>query len=94
MNQPRGGWRQVSQDSLNNALKDKGEEVTPLCVLLLPNGKTFSGAVQAVSKKRVELANGDVTETIYFDARVVRFVLIDPPAPRTFVMGESQLPLR
>jgi hypothetical protein len=79
------GWKRLTYDGLKRVYKP--EQVV---VLIVPTGQCYVGHISELTQKRVELINGDHHITVYYEDRLVRYSLIDPPAAMKFSRGESQ----
>ena len=78
------GWTRVSRAAIQ-------KQVTKGKLFLGVSGdKCFAGRVDEITDRYLVLQNGDSRRTLYYDQRLIRFQVFEPPAGFDFSMGDSQ----
>ena len=57
------------------------------------SGQAYTGVVEAITDRYVELTNGPHREIVYYGQRTIRFCMIELPAGHGFGVKDSELPL-
>lgn len=79
------GWSRVSQAAIK-------KQVTKGKLFLGVSGdKCFAGRVDEITERYIVLQNGDNRQIVYYDQRLIRFQVFEPPEGFDFSMGNAEL---